>query len=230
MKNTAIRKGFTLIELLVVIAIIAILAAILFPVFTKAKEAANMSACVSNLRQLGSAFSMYIDNNGGKYPEQFNDMVGYPMDNRPLTYGVLNWCRAILPYVKNRVVYGCPKARQRPRFPSSVEPAYDRITYFMNGICAGRRYSVCSRTSKVILLREVAIYRDMAHLRPKRNGAQIMDLDMWNWHKPCHRNGNNWLYADGHVTYRGWGDIVWDANDVMWNFDGGTYPKDFLQY
>lgn len=67
------RKAFTLIELLVVIAIIAILAAILFPVFAQAKEAAKKSACISNLNQLGKATMMYLsDWDGSYYPHRFN--------------------------------------------------------------------------------------------------------------------------------------------------------------
>ncbi|MEP6756569.1 MAG: DUF1559 domain-containing protein, partial [Chthonomonadales bacterium] len=65
MKN--VRRGFTLIELLVVIAIIAILAAILFPVFAKAREAARKATCLSNLKQIGLATLMYVQD----YDEQF---------------------------------------------------------------------------------------------------------------------------------------------------------------
>jgi prepilin-type N-terminal cleavage/methylation domain-containing protein/prepilin-type processing-associated H-X9-DG protein len=61
-------KGFTLIELLVVIAIIAILAAILFPVFMSAKAKARESGCISNLKQIGSATTMYLDDNGNRFP------------------------------------------------------------------------------------------------------------------------------------------------------------------
>jgi len=62
------RRGFTLIELLVVIAIIAILAAILFPVFAKARESAKRTTCLNNMRQIGVSIMMYVDDNGGKYP------------------------------------------------------------------------------------------------------------------------------------------------------------------
>ena len=62
------NKGFTLIELLVVIAIIAILAAILFPVFAKAREAARSTTCLSNMKQMGTAFMMYLNENDDSFP------------------------------------------------------------------------------------------------------------------------------------------------------------------
>ena len=62
------KNGFTLIELLVVIAIIAILAAILFPVFARAKSNARLSGCQNNLKQLGVAMALYVDAYNGRYP------------------------------------------------------------------------------------------------------------------------------------------------------------------
>ena len=64
----SMRRGFTLIELLVVIAIIAILAAILFPVFAQAKEAAKRTACVANSNQIGKAMMMYLGDNDDRVP------------------------------------------------------------------------------------------------------------------------------------------------------------------
>jgi len=90
------RKGFTLIELLVVIAIIAILAAILFPVFAKAREKARTASCNSNLKQIGLGLIMYSQD----YDEQLiryyaNDYI---------------WMEKIMPYVKNQQLFKCPSS------------------------------------------------------------------------------------------------------------------------
>jgi prepilin-type N-terminal cleavage/methylation domain-containing protein/prepilin-type processing-associated H-X9-DG protein len=92
------KTGFTLIELLVVIAIIAILAAILFPVFARARENARKTSCLSNLKQLGLGCVMYAEDHDGR-------MVGHA----PTTTGGIDyWGVKILPYVKSSQVYFCP--------------------------------------------------------------------------------------------------------------------------
>src|SRR5437763_14870133 len=95
------RNGFTLIELLVVIAIIAILAAILFPVFAQAREKARQTACASNMRQMGLAVQMYLQD----YDERFPLAATAPT---PTTF--LNWHHLVDPYVKNKQVWICPSA------------------------------------------------------------------------------------------------------------------------
>src|SRR5687767_10639650 len=105
------RPGFTLIELLVVIAIIALLAAILFPVFAQARDKARQSSCLSNTRQIGSALMMY----GQDYDE------GLP------AWGEYRWHVPLKPYVKNLQVFVCPSASDcDPQFISRRVPERTR--------------------------------------------------------------------------------------------------------
>lgn len=94
------QEGFTLIELLVVIAIIAILAAILFPVFAKAREKARQIACLSNEKQLVLGLLQYTQDNDEKFPTGY---LGGGNDG----YG-LGWGAMVYPYVKSVGVYKCP--------------------------------------------------------------------------------------------------------------------------
>jgi prepilin-type N-terminal cleavage/methylation domain-containing protein/prepilin-type processing-associated H-X9-DG protein len=95
------RRGFTLIELLVVIAIIAILAAILFPVFARAREKARQSSCLSNMKQLALAFNMYIQDYDQVFPSQWGAFV---TANGPHGYGY----NLLNPYIKNSQIWRCP--------------------------------------------------------------------------------------------------------------------------
>jgi prepilin-type N-terminal cleavage/methylation domain-containing protein/prepilin-type processing-associated H-X9-DG protein len=99
------RKGFTLIELLVVIAIIAILAAILFPVFAQAREKARMSSCTSNLKQIGMGIMQYVQDYDETYP--CNWYVGL-WPSRATGNLAYKWMDAVQPYVKNEKVFTCP--------------------------------------------------------------------------------------------------------------------------
>src|SRR5258706_5773890 len=101
-----LARGFTLIELLVVIAIIAILAAILFPVFAQARAAARKSTCLSNLKQITLGQLMYLQD----YDERFTywDNRGTPTDSWNTPRGAGWWMNEIYPYIKNLGVYECP--------------------------------------------------------------------------------------------------------------------------
>ena len=92
------RRGFTLIELLVVIAIIAILAAILFPVFARAREKARQTTCLSNLKQIGLAVLMYAQD----YDERYN--LAYTAT----AAGTFHWPQLLEPYHRNTQLYECP--------------------------------------------------------------------------------------------------------------------------
>ena len=93
------KRGFTLIELLVVIAIIAILAAILFPIFVSAKEKARSTKCIANVRNLCLSMQMYCSENNGRLP-------GAP------NYSFVAYKRAIWRYVRNEGVFHCPNDRE----------------------------------------------------------------------------------------------------------------------
>lgn len=102
-------RGFTLIELLVVIAIIAILAAILFPVFAKAREKARQISCLSNTKQIGLGIMQYTQDNDEKLPWRQNNGMGDPTGD---------WEDVIYPYVKSAGVYSCPSN------PSNQQTSY----------------------------------------------------------------------------------------------------------
>jgi prepilin-type N-terminal cleavage/methylation domain-containing protein len=109
------RTGFTLIELLVVIAIIAILAAILFPVFAQAREKARQTACLSNVMQLGKAYLMYLQDNDETFPPHVTERTApttvpdTAAGRAPYTYKT-----KLDPYLKNQQVYKCPSAPDWP--------------------------------------------------------------------------------------------------------------------
>ncbi len=116
-----LRKGFTLIELLVVIAIIAILAAILFPVFARAREKARQSSCLSNVKQIAMATLMYAEDNDECTPPAAIEVPG----------GVLVMSQLLSPYVRNQQIWTCPSDKQGSVETSAISSEED-ISYSCN--------------------------------------------------------------------------------------------------
>jgi len=142
------RKGFTLIELLVVIAIIAILAAILFPVFAQAREKARQTTCSSNERQLGLAFLQYQQDNDEMFPSGIENPT--PTDEYWRGNG---WSSEIFPYVKSTGLYKCPDDSTTPN--GAAVP----VSYFMNANIAGSgshgTLAALSAPTSTVLLGEI---------------------------------------------------------------------------
>jgi len=180
--------GFTLIELLVVIAVIAILAAILFPVFSRAKERARQLTCLANMRQLGGALRLYLDDNSDCMPYQGRP----PEENGPSTLavrgGVLgdvaaalarhpNWATSLYMYTKNRKIFACPSGRVLgcPLWPNCPGAAgghwacpttQTKMTYMFNGIAIGKLMSACRHPARTAILRELNTISAIPWLRP----------------------------------------------------------------
>lgn len=121
------RRGFTLIELLVVIAIIAILAAILFPVFARAREKARQTSCLSNIKQIMTAWNMYAND----YDGQFTHHV--------YNYGSPDgywWYYPMYAYIKNTQIFQCPSDEPR----GFVNDPMEECSYGMNWLYCNGRY------------------------------------------------------------------------------------------
>jgi prepilin-type N-terminal cleavage/methylation domain-containing protein len=166
------RKGFTLIELLVVIAIIAILAAILFPVFAQARDKARQTTCTSNTKQSALAFMMYINDYDETFPlgfgffnnrwywEYYHDVPynwRYPNPGPAWTVFQVHWSNSIQPYVKNYGLYECPSCP--PKRLSGVnygaaatQPA--KVAYTYNGLLHALSQAQIANPAKLPLLWE----------------------------------------------------------------------------
>lgn len=155
------RSGFTLIELLVVIAIIAILAAILFPVFAKVREKARQAACMSNMKQDSLGILQYVQDNDEMYPQAeilsggswIISLFTTPSTLRPGNTALRNcyWSNAIQPYIKSVNTYSCPSSIPWLAGAAPVNGAVP-ITYTYNGYLQFSNESAVLAPADVIMV------------------------------------------------------------------------------
>jgi prepilin-type N-terminal cleavage/methylation domain-containing protein/prepilin-type processing-associated H-X9-DG protein len=214
------RQGFTLIELLVVIAIIAILAAILFPVFARARENARRASCQSNLKQIALGVMQYTQDYDERFPLGGNttynataDGTGCGGDTQGRPQGgpcLYSWQDSIQPYLKSTQIYYCPSR------PGAKRGTYF-IDYAINGMLAkspGAKLSAVADAGTTVLNFDFyegfpdwpfagkALLYD--HINNPATGYATV-------HSPStgealagterHLDGANWSFADGHVKW-----------------------------
>jgi len=184
-------RAFTLIELLVVIAIIAILAAILFPVYAKLKEKAIRTLCLSNCKQLGTAFQAYVDDNDGKYPGYggVGDVNGWVL--APQRYVIHVEDGALYPYVKNRDLYICPYQRK-----ASVDI---KLSYTMNSkLQYLSQGNIKSPSGCLVLIEED---EQTVRISDGPNDGVFVDGNWWDRPADRHLGGGNHTFADSHARW-----------------------------
>jgi prepilin-type N-terminal cleavage/methylation domain-containing protein/prepilin-type processing-associated H-X9-DG protein len=207
---SAHRRAFTLIELLVVIAIIAILAAILFPVFAKARAKARQTVCLSDLRQIGTAVLMYAQDYDEVYPQSYQDVssgVG-SVSQIPLT-----WPNRLQPYLKNAQVHACPDDGRVPwvDFPGCrpIKQSYCWNHHIGIDIPAWGYWELVSLSKVVAPAQCVVLWDDSADWLTAGWGGMFDTLDSPDWSGTFnpevllgrHNEGDNFMMADGHAKW-----------------------------
>ncbi|NUQ00715.1 MAG: DUF1559 domain-containing protein [Armatimonadetes bacterium] len=209
------RRGFTLIELLVVIAIIAILAAILFPVFAKAREKARQSSCSSNLKQIGLAHQQYISD----YDEKFvKDPNCWSSDLWATTGHNYYWYDLLVPYVKNQQIWLCPSDSDHDSVTCGGTVQNYKTDYTMNQWLqwtanSGVALATIGEPAGCVINTEFdnnycRLYNDPALTKAAMPPAAR------------HNDGFNSNYVDGHVKWhKGFASTAATAADDSWHFE-----------
>ncbi|BCM94365.1 hypothetical protein IAD21_06272 [Abditibacteriota bacterium] len=217
---TPYKSAFTLIELLVVIAIIAILAAILFPVFARARENARRTSCQSNLKQIGLGILQYTQDFDEKYPlYRVDNGTGYPGN----PYG---WADAIQPYVKSEQLLQCPSEKTPPPSVSATYTKPQNIGYcdYVYNVALGSQPSTTTAGGSGASLSSIVTptlcmmaidgkivstsvvtngTSDNGSSRMATRGSGGMSLAIANnFDTDLHLAGANMLFADGHVKWQ----------------------------
>ena len=188
------KRGFTLIELLVVIAIIAILAAILFPVFARAREKARQTSCLSNLKQIALADNMYAQD----HDERMASYTSHPGGSAEPGDYTYNWRAMLAPYIQNEQIFECPSGT------SSVGVSPNITSVGTSNPATSHGYLYCFRKiGDFPYPSELAIYIDAT------------SSSYWRWRNDQvervayrHNDGANASFLDGHAKWVSRGFVV----------------------
>lgn len=223
------KRAFTLIELLVVIAIIAILAAILFPVFAQARAKARQTACLSNEKQIGNALMMYLQDYDEALPApDWGNVPGYTGPERSAFAWQGNgatgtgpnapcWADVFQPYIKSTDVFLCPNDDSGLGTVGNVKGAptligkplsYALNTFFYNtntgshfgtNYDGSATYAMMKNPSSKLYIVEVYSSRAAELFNPSRTATLAPGQNTIDLSR--HSGGSNYLYADGHAKW-----------------------------
>jgi prepilin-type N-terminal cleavage/methylation domain-containing protein/prepilin-type processing-associated H-X9-DG protein len=230
------RQAFTLIELLVVIAIIALLAAILFPVFGRVRENARRTSCASNLKQIGLGFAQYTQD----YDENMPSYAFYA--DPPANTKYSSWRTLVQPYVKSAQLFSCPSNPSRDvdtgrdYLPAGTQLTGINISYAANqnvfpGIGRVRKLSYFDAPSQLIMVAES--FEGNVELVFSRANFGIPSAKQGLF--ASHLGTSNYLFLDGHVkSLKPLQTLAKGANalDNLWLYGtlGGTCADNPDQY
>ena len=210
------RRGFTLIELLVVIAIIAILAAILFPVFARAREKARQTACLSNAKQMGTALMMYVQDYDEVMPQYLVQSGRSLQPDLPdIGYDYTAWQDRLQPYVNNWQIFVCPSGGGYKGTPREIHGSYagnyQVFTHWRdtNPPVAIAQFTNPSETYAV--LEGISYITQWDPGIPSSHGGYWGELDS------RHNEQNNVLFLDGHA--KSLADSVVSVESPAWTGD-----------
>jgi prepilin-type processing-associated H-X9-DG protein len=205
-----------LIELLVVIAIIAVLAAILFPVFAQAREKARGITCISNGRQIGMALQLYVQDHDETLP--LNSHQG----------AAASWLLTLQPYTRNSLLYRCPSDHSGNwTAPLAGQTAVRRSSYGINGLVNGKSLASITAPAECVYLGELGDNRTGDHLHPslwlRPGGTGTLDplLEVATLR---HQGGAGYVFVDGHARWHRF-EQTWSPPGRDWWFpdaNGGT--------
>jgi prepilin-type N-terminal cleavage/methylation domain-containing protein/prepilin-type processing-associated H-X9-DG protein len=192
------RKGFTLIELLVVIAIIAILAAILFPVFARAREKARQTSCLNNQKQLAVGWQMYVQDYDENIPAYSLRRTSPPW---PAAGWGESWYVVIEPYLKNAQIRVCPS--DTPDRYATVTMSYGYNGYYL----VNPQWSYTENSANI--LSEVVRPAQTIMCGETKNNqmflywpSQLTDTSLnWRFLFDRHNGGCNYSFCDGHAKW-----------------------------
>lgn len=187
------RRPFTLIELLVVIAIIAILAAMLLPALSQAREKARTISCVNNEKQLMLGFHMYVDSNDERAPV----FVGYRSPSTVMGSSAYSyWFEQLYPHVQNDKVFSCPSTTAtgiRSGGVTGTHPTFsDGVDYGYCQYLSGRAIGDIKHPAKL------GVFVDAYNNYWRLSLPPATSHYMWTWNR--HSKGANASFADGHVA------------------------------